>query len=155
MCKFSGLVSSHSIWNAIFLKLQVTTVQTLNCCYLKFEKNYFRIGGEDTSPLKNVAIVFKFSVSKGILACLKNQVENHSKTDNSVNNQKSETFKSNFSKSWKENRESMLYIMRQTSLFSLLNLIINIVGSRVSNLILFLSWYDLVKFRNIKKKLGI
>ena len=38
----------------------------------------------------------------GILACLKNQVENHSQIDNSVNNKKSKTYKSNLSKAWKE-----------------------------------------------------
>ena len=84
-----------------------------------------------------------------------NQVKNHSRIDNSVNNQNSKTSKSNFSEAWKEKRNNILDIMIQTSLFSLLNIIINIVGSRVSNLILFLSWDELVKFRNIKKKLGI
>ena len=47
-------------------------------------------------------------VRMGILVYLKNQVENHSKIDNSVNNQKSKTYKSNFSKAWKENRDNML-----------------------------------------------
>ena len=37
-----------------------------------------------------------------MLACLKNQVENHTKIDNSVNNQKSKTSKSDLSKAWKK-----------------------------------------------------
>ena len=60
----------------------------------------------------------------GILAYLKNQVENHYKIDNSINSQKSKTSKSNFSKAWKEKRDNMLDIMSQTSLFLLINIII-------------------------------
>ena len=48
----------------------------------------------------------------GINAYLKNQVENHSKIDNSVNNQKSKISKSNFSKAWKEKRDNMLTLSR-------------------------------------------
>ena len=64
----------------------------------------------------------------GINAYLKNQVENQSKIDNSVNNQKSNISKSNFSKARKENRDNMLEIMIQTSLFLLLNIIIKMSG---------------------------
>ena len=46
-------------------------------------------------------------VRTGILACLKNQVKNHSKIDNSVNNQKSKTPKYILSKAWKENRDNI------------------------------------------------
>ena len=51
MCESTGLVSSHLVFNAIFLKLQITTVQTLTCCYRKFEQSCSHIGGGDTSPL--------------------------------------------------------------------------------------------------------
>ena len=44
----------------------------------------------------------------GINAYLKNQVENHSKINNSVNNQKSKISKYHFSKAWKEKRDNML-----------------------------------------------
>ena len=47
----------------------------------------------------------------GMLACLKNQVENHSKIENSVNNQKSKTSESNFSKAWKEKIDNMLLVL--------------------------------------------
>ena len=67
----------------------------------------------------------------GINAYLKNQVENHSKIDNSVNNQKSKISKSNFSKAQKEKRDNMLDIMIQKLLFLLLNIIIKTVGTRV------------------------
>ena len=58
VCSFPGLVASHSIFNAIFPKIHITTVQTLNCCYRKFEQNCFYIRGGDTSkrPLKIVYI---------------------------------------------------------------------------------------------------
>ena len=41
----------------------------------------------------------------------KKQVENHSKIDNSENNQKSKTSKSILSKTWKENVDNMIDIM--------------------------------------------
>ena len=63
VCKIHGLVSSHSIYDAIFLKLQISTVNTLNCCYLKFEQHGSYIGERDTSPLKSVATVFNHKVS--------------------------------------------------------------------------------------------
>ena len=40
----------------------------------------------------------------------KNQVNNHSKIDYYVNNQKSKTLKSNLSKDWKEKRYNMLVL---------------------------------------------
>ena len=46
-----------------------------------------------------------------INASLNNQVENHSKMDNSVNNQKSKISKSNLSKARKENIDNILDIM--------------------------------------------
>ena len=49
----------------------------------------------------------------GINAYLKNQVENHSKIDNYVNNQKSKISESNCSKAWREKRDNML--SRETS----------------------------------------
>ena len=67
----------------------------------------------------------------GINSYLKNQVENHFKIDNSVNNQKSKISKSNFSKAQKEKRDNMLDIMIQKLLFLLLNIIIKTVGTRV------------------------
>ena len=39
---------------------------------------------------------------------MKNQVENHSKIDNSINNQKSKISESNFSQARKEKRDNML-----------------------------------------------
>ena len=63
MCKFPGLVSSNSVFNAILCKLQIPTVQTLKCCYLKFEKKFSYIGGGDTRPLKIDAIVFNLTVA--------------------------------------------------------------------------------------------
>ena len=51
--------------------------------------------------------VWKY-IRMGINAYLKNQVENFSKIDNSVNNQTSKILKSNFSKAWKEKRDNML-----------------------------------------------
>ena len=60
--EFPGLVSNHSIFNAILLKLQITSVQTLNCYYLKFDQNWSHIGGWYTKPLKIVAIVFNHAV---------------------------------------------------------------------------------------------
>ena len=62
MCKFIGLISIHSTFNEILLKLQITTVYTLKYCYTKFDQNCSYIGGEDTSPLKIVAIVFNLTV---------------------------------------------------------------------------------------------
>ena len=62
MCKFPGLVSSYSVSNEILLKLRITTVQTLKCCYLKFEQNVSYIGWGYTSPLKSVAIIFNLTV---------------------------------------------------------------------------------------------
>ena len=56
-------------------------------------------------------------IHTGNIANLKNQVENHSKIENSINNQNSITTNSNLSKDWKEKRNNMLYIMIQTSLF--------------------------------------
>ena len=66
-------------------------------------------------------------------AYLKNQDEKQTKIDNSVNNQKSEISKSNLSKDWEENRDNMLYreIVSQIILFLILNIIINIGGTRV------------------------
>ena len=91
-----------------------------------------------------------------MLACLKNQVEKYSKIENSVNNQKSKTSQSNFSKVWKENIYNMLLEIKiQTSLLLILNIITNKVDTRVSNLSHFWSWNKLVKFRNIKKHFWI
>ena len=43
----------HSFnFKLILLKLQRTTVKTIKCCYLRFEKNCFNDGGGNTSPLK-------------------------------------------------------------------------------------------------------
>ena len=67
----------------------------------------------------------------GISAYLENQVENHSKIDNYLHNQKSKISKSNFSKDWKEKRDNMLEIMSQTRLLLLLNIITKTVGTRV------------------------
>ena len=69
---------------------------------------------------------------------IENQVKNHSKIDHSINNQKSKTPKSVFSKAWKEKRDNMIDIIFQTRLFLLLNIIIKRVGTRVSNLSHFL-----------------
>ena len=44
----------------------------------------------------------------GINEYLKNKVENHSKTENSINNPESKISKSNFSKTWKEKRDNMI-----------------------------------------------
>ena len=90
-----------------------------------------------------------------ILACLKNQVKNHSKIDNSVNNQKSKISKTGFSTAWKENRDNIIDIMIQTRLFLLLNIMIKMVCIRVSNLSLFFwSGDNLVNFRDIKNTFG-
>ena len=62
VCKFTGIVPSHSIFNVILLKLQITEVHTLNYCYLKFEQNCSHIGGVDTSTQKSVAIVFNHTL---------------------------------------------------------------------------------------------
>ena len=51
--------------------------------------------------------VWKY-VRTGINEYLKNQAGNHSKIDNSVNDQKSKIYKSNFSKACKEKRDKML-----------------------------------------------
>ena len=69
VCKFPGLLSCHSIFIAILLKLQITTVHTLKCCYLKLEKNCIYIGGGDTRPLKSVAIVFNLTVLSNTKMC--------------------------------------------------------------------------------------
>ena len=69
---------------------------------------------------------------------LKTQVKTHSKIDNSVKNQKFKTYMSNLSKDLKETRCTMLDIIIQTRLLPLLNVIIKIVGTRVSNLSRFL-----------------
>ena len=63
---------------------------------------------ENGQELEQRAIGLWKYARTGILACLKNQVENHSKIDNSINNQKSKTSMSNFTKVWKEKRENML-----------------------------------------------
>ena len=81
--------------------------------------------------------VWKY-IRTGINANLKNQVENHSKIDNTVNNQKSKMSKFNFSKAWKENRDNMLDIMSQIRLFLLLNITIKTVVISVSYLNHFL-----------------
>ena len=95
-------------------------------------------------------------VRTGIIVCLKNQVENHSKIDNYVNNQKSKTSKSNLYKAWKENRDNMLDIKIQTSLLLLLNIIMKIFGNIGYQIwAIFWSGNKLVKFRNIKKHLKI
>ena len=57
---------------------------------------------------KRSIIVWKY-VHTVVNAYLKNQVENHSKIDNSVNNQKSKISRYIFSKACKENRDNMLY----------------------------------------------
>ena len=63
---------------------------------------------ENVHELDQRAIrVWKY-VRTGINAYFKNQVENHSKVDNSVNNQKYKIFKSNFYKALKENRDNIL-----------------------------------------------
>ena len=67
-----------------------------------------------------------------------NQVKNHSRIDHSINNQKSKTHKSVFSKAWKEKRDNTIDIIFQTRLFLILNMIIKRVGTRVSNLSHFL-----------------
>ena len=54
--------------------------------------------------------VWKY-VRTEINAYLKNQVENHSKIDSSIKNQKSKISKSNFSKARKETRNNMLDII--------------------------------------------
>ena len=73
-------------------------------------------------------------VRTGINTYLENQVENHSKIGNSVNNQKPKISKSNFSKAWREKGDNMLDIMIQTSILLLLHIIIKRVGTRESNL---------------------
>ena len=72
--------------------------------------------------------VWKY-VRTWIHAYLENQVKNHSKIGNTVNNQKYKISRSNFSKAPKEKKDNMLYIMRQTSLFLLWNIIIMTVGT--------------------------
>ena len=91
----------------------------------------------------------------GITAYLKNQVKNHSKIENSVNNKKSKISKSNFSKSWKENIDKMLNIMIQTSSLLLFSVVIITVGTRVSNLSHFWSENNLFKFAETKKHFWI
>ena len=60
---------------------------------------------------------------------MKNQVENYSKIDNYVNNQKSKISKSSFYKAQKEKRDNMIDIMSQISIFLLLTIIIKTVGT--------------------------
>ena len=48
--------------------------------------------------------------------CLKRQVENYSKIANSENTLKSKTPRFNLSTTWREKRENMLEIMKQTRL---------------------------------------
>ena len=74
---------------------------------------------------------------------MKNLVKKSSKIDNSVNNQKSKNPKSNFSKTWKEKRYNMLDITSQKVLLLLFDIIINILGTRASNLRHFLVWGNL------------
>ena len=76
---------------------------------------------ENSQELDQRAITVWKYVCTRIHTYLKNQFENYSKIDNSVNNQKSKICKSNFSKAWKEKRDNMLSreITRQTSLFLL------------------------------------
>ena len=63
---------------------------------------------ENGQELDHIDIwVWKY-VRIGINADLKNQVENHSKIDNYVNNQKSKISKYNFSKAWKEKRGNIM-----------------------------------------------
>ena len=106
---------------------------------------------ENGHELDQRTIRFLKYVRTVINAYLKNQVENHSKMDNSVNNQKSKISNSNFSRARKEKRDNMLEIMSQKILFLLLNIIIKTVGTRVSNLSHFWSGDNLVQFSNIKK----
>ena len=47
---------------------------------------------------------------------------------------------SSYSKAWKEKRDNMIDIIIQKSLVLLLHIIIKRVGTRVSNLSLFLVW---------------
>ena len=70
-----------------------------------------------------------------------NQVENHSKIYNSINNQKPKTSRYNFYQVLKEKRDTILDIMMQKRLFLLLNVIINRVGTRVSYLSNFWTGY--------------
>ena len=74
VCKFPGLVSSHSIFIAIFLKLHKTKVQKQNYCYLKFEQNCFYICGGDTGPLKSIAIVFNLTLCTFDIKILYNMI---------------------------------------------------------------------------------
>ena len=61
VCKFPGLVSSHSFLT--FLpKFQISKVQALNFKNLEFEQNCFYIGGGYTRPLKIVATLFNLTV---------------------------------------------------------------------------------------------
>ena len=63
---------------------------------------------ENVHELDQRAIrVWKY-VRTGINAYFKNQVENHSKVDNSVNNQNSKISKSNFSEAWKGKIDNIL-----------------------------------------------
>ena len=58
--------------------------------------------------------------------------QNHSKIDNSLNNQNFKTSKSNFSKAWKEKRDNMLSsdIMSQIIFYLPLIIIINTAVTR-------------------------
>ena len=84
---------------------------------------YVNILGYVVGRLDEISIgVWKY-LRRGINAYLKNQVENYSKIDHSVNNQKSKISKYNFSKAQKEMKDNILEIMIQTSLFLLSNII--------------------------------
>ena len=50
---------------------------------------------------------FENTYVRELIRIFENQVEDHSKIDNSVNNQKSKISKSNFSKAWKENIDNI------------------------------------------------
>ena len=97
-----------------------------------------RTGGHELD--QRATVVWKY-IRMVINAHFKNQVKNHSKIESSINDQKSKRSKSNFSKAWKEKRDNMLDIRRQTILFLIWNIIINTVGTRVSIWVIFWVWW--------------
>ena len=145
----SCLITCFFSWSVILSQLHIVACRNLPTTTVKIHTE------ENGHELNQRAIGLWKYICTVILAYMKNQVKKHFKVDNSVKNQKSKTSKSNSSKAWKGNRYYMIYIMIQTSLFLLFNIMINILSNTVSIWSIF--WYgdNLAKFRNIKKHFWI
>ena len=62
VCKFTGHASSHSIFNTLFTKFQISKGQTLNFRIMKFERNNAHIDGLYLYPLQIIATLFNCTV---------------------------------------------------------------------------------------------